>query len=121
LFVLSLPVYGIKARNCSSLDKIWYSLVATTDCQNILETVVDNDSDDDNLNWLCSCNLQCNFDLIFLWRYFLEMCAFLISLYFFFLYNLSFSVTCSEPTILITFKYGICFVLVESSIIYKLE
>jgi hypothetical protein len=34
------------------------------DCQNISETVVDNDSDD-NLDWLCSCNLQWTLDLKF--------------------------------------------------------
>ena len=67
------------------------------DCQHILETAVDNDSDN-NFDWLCSCNLQWNFDLIVCE----DIAGECVHFQFHFIcsvYNLSYSVTCGEPPI----------------------
>jgi hypothetical protein len=76
------------------------------DIYSISETVVDNNSDDDNLD--CICNLNEFLNLINL-MILLVMCWFTFCVYY-----LSYFVTCVEPTIAITFKNQ------EENMIYRL-
>ena len=72
------------------------------DCHNIVEIVADNDSDD-NLDWLCSCNLQWTLDFTF-YDDIAGECVYFWIHFIFSVYNPFYSVTCGEPTITITFK-----------------
>jgi hypothetical protein len=100
IYAIPCTVPIITAKNHIPVRYIIHctELVYHGDCQNISETVFDNNNDDDNLDWICSCSFNEFLNWIFLMIFTGSMCLSKFTLL------IPFTDFCVEPTFTITFK-----------------